>query len=326
MGLWRSDNLSVKTYSADYDYPIENPITKELYYPPKSRCWMSNKEQIIKWINEGRIFFGRNGKGAPQLKRYLNEVQAGIVPITYWSYDEVGHNDESKKELKRIFPELTFAFDTPKPTRLIQRILQLSTGKNDLILDSFAGSGTTGHAVLQLNKEDGGNRKFILVEMEEKICKEITAERIKRVIKGYEYAKANGDTEKVEGLGGGFNFCSLDEPLFDELGNINKNVKYKELASHVFFSETGIPISEGQEKDFPLIGIFDNTVFYLLYNGILGDKTVNGGNILTKKMLESLPKFDGKKVVFAAGSRINPQKLQKENIFFKQTPYELRIS
>jgi adenine-specific DNA-methyltransferase len=102
-GRWRSDNLSVKTYSANYDYPIMNPNTGVSYNPPKGRCWMSNKETIQQWIEEGRIFFGQKGDGAPQLKRYLNEVQGGIVPITYWSYDEVGHNDESRKEIRQQF-------------------------------------------------------------------------------------------------------------------------------------------------------------------------------------------------------------------------------
>ncbi|MDR0564101.1 MAG: site-specific DNA-methyltransferase, partial [Azoarcus sp.] len=186
-GPWRPDNLSVKTYSANYDYPIVNPNTGVSYNPPNGRCWMTNRDTAQRWIEETRIFFGQNGKGAPQIKRYLNEVQQGVVPITYWNYDECGHNDEARKETKEILSKATF--DTPKPVRLIERIIQLATQPNDLILDSFAGSGTTAHAVLKQNAKDGGNRKFILVEMDKTISVNVTAERVKRVAQGYTNAK-----------------------------------------------------------------------------------------------------------------------------------------
>ena len=118
-GRWRSDNLSVRTYSQSYDYPIVNPNTGVSYNPPSGRCWMTNKETILKWIDEKRVFFGQNGKGAPQLKRYLNEVQNGVVPTTYWSYDDCGHNDEARKEIKDLFVKPPF--DSPKPTRLLKQ-------------------------------------------------------------------------------------------------------------------------------------------------------------------------------------------------------------
>lgn len=117
-GRWRSDNLSVRTYSASYDYPIVNPNTGVSYNPPSGRCWMTNKETVSKWIEENRVFFGQDGKGAPQLKRYLNEVQDGVVPTTYWSYEDCGHNDEARKEIKELFEKPPF--DSPKPTRLLQ--------------------------------------------------------------------------------------------------------------------------------------------------------------------------------------------------------------
>lgn len=168
-GKWRSDNLSVRTYSANYDYPITNPDTGVSYNPPSGRSWMTNKETIQKWIDEGRIFFGQSGQGAPQLKRYLNEVQDGVVPITYWSYDDCGHNDEARKEIKELFEKPPF--DSPKPTHLIKQILNIGSDKDSIILDFFAGSATTAHAVMQLNKEDGGSRKFILVQLPE-LCDE----------------------------------------------------------------------------------------------------------------------------------------------------------
>ncbi|MEK6552348.1 MAG: site-specific DNA-methyltransferase, partial [Bacteroidota bacterium] len=159
-GLWRPDNLTVKSYSAEYDYPITNPNTEKKYDPTKGRCWLTNKGTMIKWIEEGRVFFGKDGQGAPQLKRYLNEVQSGIVHLTIWLYDEVGHTDSSRKALKVLFQESDTPFDNPKPVELLKRIVQISTNPNDLVMDSFAGSGTTMHAVMDLNKEDGGNPSF----------------------------------------------------------------------------------------------------------------------------------------------------------------------
>jgi len=194
-GLWRADNILVKTFSKNAVYPIINPNTKEEFYPPKGSSWRANKETMDIWIKENRIFFGKDGKGAPQLKRYLNEVQQGKVPITWWSYEDAGHNDSASRELGELFDSKT-PFDTPKPTKLIKLILQIGSNKTDgdIILDFFAGSATTAHAVLDLNKEDNGNRKFILVQLPE-LCNEdseaykagyktiadISRERIRRV-------------------------------------------------------------------------------------------------------------------------------------------------
>jgi len=196
-GFWRSDNLLVKSFSESYVFPIKNPTTQKEYLPPKGSCWRASKTTIEEWIKENRIFFGQDGKGAPQLKRYLNEVQQGLVPNTWWDFKDAGHNDEANKELKSLF-ESKAPFDTPKPIRLIKRMIELATLKkeNNIILDFFAGSGTTAHAVLDLNKEDGGGRKFICVQMPEKCAEDseafkagyktiadICKERIRRVIK-----------------------------------------------------------------------------------------------------------------------------------------------
>lgn len=163
-------------------------------------------------------------------------MQQGIVPISYWSYEEVNHTDGAKKELKDIFYETKLPFETPKPSVLIQRILQIATNKNDLILDSFAGSGTTAHAVLKQNAEDGGNRRFILVEMDATIAQTVTAERVKRVSQGYTNAKLHA----VAGLGSGFQFYKLsDKPLFTAEGVIRADVSFTQLAEFVWFMETG---------------------------------------------------------------------------------------
>ncbi|MBC7187514.1 MAG: site-specific DNA-methyltransferase, partial [Calditrichaeota bacterium] len=166
-GPWMSDNLSVKTYSPEYDYPITTPSGR-VVHPPKGYCWRVSKERLEKLIADNRIWFGSDGDGVPRLKRFLYETKKGVTPLTIWTYKEVGHNQEGKQELKRMLSESEQVFGTPKPTRLLQRVITIgagNNGENALVVDYFAGSGTTGHAVINLNREDGGRRKFILVEM-----------------------------------------------------------------------------------------------------------------------------------------------------------------
>jgi len=233
-----------------------------------------------------------------------------------------GDNQAAKREVRILFPDVDDIFATPKPTELVERILQIATNPGDLILDSFAGSGTTGHAVLNLNKADGGHRKFILVEMESKIARDITAERVKRVAQGYTNAKG----EQVAGLGGGFRFCELGEPLFDEHGQIKPSVRFADLARHVYFTETGEPLPRERVLKSPLIGECRGVGIYLLFNGILGDKSANGGNILTRAVLAQLPKFEGQKVIYCAGCLLGKDRLQAERITIRQTPYEIKVS
>jgi len=232
---------------------------------------------------------------------------------------------EASQMIKDIFPNQTgAAFPTPKPTRLVERILQIATDSGDLVLDSFAGSGTTGHAVMKLNQAapDNEPRRFILVEMEPSIARDITAERVRRVAQGYTNAK----NEKVEGLGGGFRFCELGEPLFDKGGKIRETVRFAELARHVFFSETGEPLQRERVPKSPFLGECRGVGIYLLYNGILNDKSANGGNVLTRAALTQLPPFDGPKVIYCAGNLLGRERLQAERIIVRQTPYEIKVS
>jgi site-specific DNA-methyltransferase (adenine-specific)/adenine-specific DNA-methyltransferase len=322
-GDWTSGDLSVKTYTPSTDYPITTPSGR-IVNPPQGYCWRVSRAKLAELIAENRIWFGREGNNVPRIKRFITDVQTGIVPLTIWLHNEVGHNQQASQDLKSLFPESAFPFETPKPKTLIKRILQIASLKNSLVLDSFSGSGTTGQAVLDLNNEDGGNRKFILVELKEDISKNVTAERLKRVINGYSIAKSNNTTEQIEGLGSGFRYCKLGEPLFDRYGNVRAGVKFNELARHIFFSETGNPISEKAKLNTPKIGIYKGTAYYLLFNGILGDKTINGGNVLTSKVLENLPKHNGLKIVFGEANRLGAEKLKRENIVFKQIPYEIK--
>lgn len=246
-----------------------------------------------------------------------------MVPWTWWPHEEVGHTDESRKEVQSIFHTQT-AFDTPKPTRLIERILQIATNPGDLVLDSFAGSGTTGHAVLKMNAaaKEAAPRRFLLVEMDGKIAPEITRERVKRVAEGY----TNSKGETVPGMGGGFRYVRLGDELFDEHGRINEpTVRFADLARHVYFSETGEPLpKERISAKSPLLGVHHGRAVYLLYNGILKDKSVDGGNVLTGETLAHLPPHDGPKVVYAAGCRFSKARLAREGLTFKQTPYAIR--
>ncbi|HYL72536.1 MAG TPA: site-specific DNA-methyltransferase [Candidatus Acidoferrum sp.] len=157
-GLWASGGLDVKTYSEQYDYPITTPSGR-VVNPPKGTCWRVPKARLNELIKDNRIWFGENGNNVPRIKRFLSEVQAGIVPTTWWDIKFAGHNQDAKQELNRI--NIEQPFDNPKPVKLIRRILEIASDKNSIVLDFMAGSGTTGNAVLELNKNDNGNRKFI---------------------------------------------------------------------------------------------------------------------------------------------------------------------
>ena len=173
-----------------------------------------SKERFVELDRDNRIWWGKDGNSIPQIKRFLTEVKQGVVPQTMWFYNEVGHTQDAKKELVQImdFADSESVFITPKPTRLIERILQIASNPGDLVLDSFAGSGTTGHAALKLNHaaSEQAPRRFILVEIEAGIARDITAKRVRRAIQGHTNAKG----ENTASLGGGFRYSTLGQPLF----------------------------------------------------------------------------------------------------------------
>lgn len=192
-------------------YAISQPNTGEEIWPSKTRVWAYSRDEHLRHVAEGLIYWGKDGKGkVPAFKRYKHLLKNadGVVPNTWWTFDEVGHTDSAKKELMEILPEQAKTFSTPKPTELMERILRIATKPGDLVLDFFAGSGTTAHAVMKLNAQDGGNRRFILVssteataeEPNKNICRDVCAERLRRVIQGYESRKA----ESVSGIPGSF--------------------------------------------------------------------------------------------------------------------------
>lgn len=320
-GVWKTSDLSARNYYSAGTYSITCPSGRIIEAPPKGMYWRVSKEKFEELDRDNRIWWGKDGNAIPQTKRFLHEVKDGRVPQTIWFYGEVGHTQEGKKELLELvdFDTSDDVFITPKPTRLIQRILQIASDKDSMVLDSFAGSGTTGHAVLKQNAEDGGSRRFIQVEMLPEVATSITAGRAKRAIEGYANAKGN----VVEGLGSGFQFCRLSaEPLFDTDGQIRSDVKFSQLAEFVWFAETGTGFTG--TADSPLLGIYEGRAIYLLYNGILKDKSVGGGNVLTGTVFNVLPKFAGPKVIYAAANRMGAR-AAREGITFKQTPYALEV-
>jgi adenine-specific DNA-methyltransferase len=258
-GLWRADNILVKSFSDSAVYPIINPNTGAVHYPPKGSCWRASKETMDIWLEEKRVFFGKDGHGAPQLKRYLIEVQQGRVPNTWWTFTEVGHNDAANKELQMLFDSKA-PFDTPKPTTLIKQALLISTKVDDLVVDFFAGSGTTAHACIQLNSEDGGNRKFICVQLPEPTdekseaykagyitISEITKERIRRAgTKIKSEMKEDLFSEQGKTLDVGFKAFKLDssnirawdgnpDALEDNLFNAGSNIKENRTEEDVLY-------------------------------------------------------------------------------------------
>jgi len=325
-GVWRAQDLSAsKPYTAG-QFTITGP-TGRTFDPPPGRYWRMNREQYERWVAENRIWFGKHRDARPMLKRFLSEAQDGLTPNTWWDHAFAGHNKEATLELKQIFAGES-PFDTPKPLRLLTRILQLFSDKDSLVLDSFAGSATTGHACLQLNAEDGGQRRFILVEMDPTIAARATAERLRRAIAGYEAQVTLTSTRMTPGLGGGFRFCKLGAALFDEAGNIGGEVRFADLAAHVFFTETGSPIPKRADGKTPLLGVHQGRAVYLLFNGVLGDKRPAGGNVLTHDVAASLPAHPagtGPRVVYGEACRLGPKSLEHYGITFRQIPFELKV-
>lgn len=261
------------------------------------------ESEFKRLLGEHRMWFGKDGKAKPRVKNYLSEAD-GISSWTWWTNSEVGHNQESKKEINELFGSDN-AFDTPKPERLIRRVLEIAANKNDLVLDSFLGSGTTTAVAHKMN------RRYIGIEMGEHAVTHCQP-RLKKVVEG----EQGGISEAMAWKGGGgFRFYELGPAVFDPDGNINPKIRFNHLAAHIWFCETKTALH--QNKKSSLLGIHQatGTAYYLLYNGVLGDKTVNGGNVLTMTLLKSLPKHDGPKVIYGETCRLSPEKLKSPTSF-----------
>ena len=293
--------LGLVVFRDDHSEP---PIRKAHLLPPE---W-----EIESPPNSG----AETDEGDDQIEQGKEDDEAGllVMPSLIQKQAQV-----SVKLLRQIFGGRA-TFQNPKDHEVIARLIRYVTGPNDLVLDSFGGSGTTGHSVLELNVDAESNCNFILVEIDPSIARDVTAERLKRVANGY--TKTTG--EAVPGLGGGFQFCHLSaKPIFTAQGQIRSDVTFAQLAEFVWFAETGSGYAG--KSDSPMLGTYDGRAIYLLYNGILKDRSAAGGNILTGAVYGSLPKFEGPKVIYAAACRLGDARLSRDDIVFKQTPYALDV-
>lgn len=315
-GPYKAGSISRKESASDPHhknyYIVVAPSGRKI-----TRQWDINREEFDDLNRDNRLFWGKNGDNVPALKIFLNEKRF-ITP--YSVFLDKGNTTDAKDALRNLFGLEDGDFDifpNPKPVPLIKTLVQLTTNEDSIILDSFAGSGTTAHAVLDLNKEDGGNRKFILVEMEKNIAKNITAERVKRVAKGYAYKTGKGKQVKVAGLGGGFEYVELGAPLFDKDGMISKAVNFEDMARYVYFTETRTNLEKKNIKG-NYLGEFGSSHYFLLFNGI-------GKNVLNRKFAQEIKKIAGRKVVYADKCLLDEEVLEKYQVIFKQIPYAVKV-
>lgn len=269
----------------------------------------SSAKKVLKRGQWPRFYFTQNGKGGIRRKTYIDSVE-GKPPTNYWAYTDVGHTDEAAKILKAIFNGRA-TFDTPKPPRLVERVLQIAGSQNTLVLDSFAGSGSTAHAVLNMNKADGGNRKFILVEMMD-YADSITAERVKRVIDGY-----GEDKKAVEGTGGNFSYYELGPVLLLPDGNLNEEVGPQKIREYVYYMETKEPLPTEQPTDEPyFMGLCRNTAYYFYYER-------ESVTTLDHAFLATIRTKAEGYTIYADLCAIPQETLCKHNITFKKIPRDI---
>jgi adenine-specific DNA-methyltransferase len=237
---------------------------------------------------------------------YLDE-RGGVKPTTLWDFKDV--NSERGTEAFRKLGFQTAEFPNPKPVGTIERILQIATSPSDIVLDSFAGSGTTAHAALKLNKADGGNRRFILVEMED-YAETITAERVRRVIDGY-----GADGNHVDGTGGGFSFYELGEPLLLEDGSLNEAVPAEKICEYIWYTETKSAYTPQAEKH--CLGAKSDTAYYFHYER-------GAVTSLDEEFLKTLAAKAGRYVIYADMCALGAADLERFNITFRKIPRDIR--
>ena len=266
-------------------------------------------KEVYERGNWPRFYFTGGGKGGIRRKTYLDKV-GGMPATNLWQFADVGHTDEAAKTLRAIFDGMA-TFDTPKPYRLVERILQIAADENSIILDSFAGSGTTAHAVLNMNKADGGNRKFILIEMED-YADSITAERVKRVIHGYGEGKS-----AVEGTGGDFGFYELGERLMLENGALNPDMDMQNIRNYIWYTETKKSLPDREQDDNKYFLAADGDVaYYFCYEK-------DAVTTLDRAFLRTIKTKAESYIIYADQCAVSDKELQKHNITFKKIPRDI---
>ena len=317
-GPWKSSDLSARNPYSQGVYSITCPGGRIIEGPPPGNFWRYSQENFHRMDEDGRIWWGEDKNQVPAIKRFLSEVKQGLVPETIWTYKEVGHTQDAKRTLLQLFPNDFPDFTTVKPVGLLKRILQIATDKDSIILDSFAGSGTTAQAVLALNREDGGNRRFVLVECEDYVDS-ITAERVRRVIQGVPSAK---DASLQAGLGGTFSYFKIGRPMRREsmLGGATLP-SYEKLAGYVFFTATGEefePDKVVRNKWF--IGKSRLYDVFLIYSEDVDELK---DMALTLDAARKLSRGQRNKLVFAPTKYVEREFLHQYRITFQQLPFEI---
>lgn len=314
-GAWQSVSANAQAGhgTASQFYTLVAPNGKR-HDPPKGTCWRYTQEKISQEITANNIWFGKDGNGVPRIKKFLSEAKVGLTPETLWFAEDVGTNDFAKKHLIALFRNADL-FDTPKPETLISQVIHIASNPGELVLDSFLGSGTTAAVAHKMG------RRYIGIEMGEH-SRTHCIPRLEKVIAG----EQGGISKAVEWQGGGgFRFHTLGEPVFDADGGIHPSVRFAPLAAYLWHFETGEPAR--QAFDSPLLGVHQGTAYYLLYNGILGDRRPQGGNVLTSLVLsylDSLFPHDGPRIVYGETTRLGEARLREASITFKQIPYDIK--
>ena len=318
-GKWSSSDLTARNYYSQGTYEVISPSGKS-FRPSVGNYFRVSKEKLEELDKDGRIWWGPDGDSMPRLKRYLTEVRRGVIPQTMWFHTDVGNTQGAKRELVSIldFDRSEDVFNTVKPTALVKRILQIATDKDSIVLDSFAGSGTTAQAVLALNKEDGGNRRFVLVECEDYVDT-LTAERVRRVAKGVPGAK---DKNLAAGLGATFSYFKLGRPMRRE-SMLKKSglPAYERLAGYIFFTATGEEFeTERVNRDAWFIGTSTLWDVFLIYDT---DIDALKNLALTLDIAQKLPDSGRKRLVFAPTKYMDAELLHQHRILFSQLPFEI---
>ena len=265
-------------------------------------------EKILARGQWPKFYFTKQGKGGIARKIYLENV-GGRLPTNLWQYAEVGHTDEAKKELLAIFAGRA-TFDTPKPSRLIEHILKIAGDSETLILDAFAGSGTTAHAALKMNTADGGTRRFILIELGD-YAESTTAERVKRVIQGYTAGK-----KKIPGTGGSFSYYELGKPLLTPEGNLNEAVDLERIREYIWYTETRCDLPQYRNSNEYHLGTHNGTAYYFYY---CAETTTT----LDYAFLATIPERTESTVIYADCCTLSEKELMRTGITFKKIPRDI---
>jgi len=343
-GPWlQGDNGTAKSGSDALRYEITLPSGR-VVVPPSGNFWRFSQASLQLAIAEKRAYFGKNGNGLPIIKRYLTDVQQGVVPRTWWTAEEAGTNQSAKRDhLRKLLPEIE-PFATPKPEELLSLILHIATNKNDLVLDSFLGSGTSTAVAHKMG------RRWIGIEMGEHAATHCLP-RLQKVIDGEQ-----GGISKAVGWqgGGGFRFMKLGAPVFDEKGRIHLDVRFATLAAFIWQQETGTALDASHtwpgtpylgthykvdsclcpsDKGEELLSFIKTPAFacYLLFNGILKDKRPASGNVLTQAVLDALlalhattPEPTAPLLVYGEACRLGEERLRQANVSFRHIPYDVK--